>query len=55
MPCTVVWDSDTRDDLATIWLGAPNQQAVADAADEIDRLLAASPLDVGEVLALIDC
>jgi hypothetical protein len=34
--------------LADIWLNAPDQQAVADAADKIDRILARNPLDAGE-------
>jgi hypothetical protein len=37
-----------RDDLASIWLSAADPQAVADAADEIDRVLAHNPLDAGE-------
>jgi hypothetical protein len=48
MRCTVVWDPAAQDDLARIWMRATDQQAVADAADEIDLLLRFSALDLGE-------
>ena len=48
MRCTVVWDPDTQDELARLWLNAPDPQAVADAADKIDRLLQVSAATVGE-------
>jgi plasmid stabilization system protein ParE len=48
MRCTVVWDPKAENDLATIWTFAPDQQAVAVAADEIDRLLRIRSLTVGE-------
>ncbi len=48
MKWTVLYRPSAQDHLANIWLTAPDQQAVADAADEIDRILAANPLDAGE-------
>jgi hypothetical protein len=48
MRSTVAWDRDAQDELARLWMQAPDQQAVADAADEIDRLLAVSAATVGE-------
>ncbi|HEY3392392.1 MAG TPA: hypothetical protein VGK58_06785 [Lacipirellulaceae bacterium] len=48
MKWTVLYRQSAQDQLADIWLKAPNQQTVADAADEIDRLLASDPLNAGE-------
>jgi hypothetical protein len=48
MRYTVVWDPDAQDDLARIWMQAHDPQAVADASDQIDRLLKTSALTVGE-------
>jgi hypothetical protein len=48
MKWTVIYRPPAQDELAGIWLNAPDQQAVADAADEIDRLLARDPIKVGE-------
>ncbi len=48
MPYTVTWDPDALRELADIWNNAPDRQAVADAADEIDRALRTAPLRVGE-------
>jgi hypothetical protein len=39
MHFTVTWDPSAEAELTNIWLTAPDRQAVADAADEIDRLL----------------
>jgi hypothetical protein len=50
MRSTVVWDLDAQDELARLWMQAPDPQAVADAADEIDRLLMVSAATVGEEL-----
>lgn len=47
MRYTVVWDPRPTQDLADIWTRAPDRQAVADAADEIDRVLRGAPLSVG--------
>ena len=37
-----------ENDLAEIWVSAPDQQSVSDAANTMDRLLQQSPLSVGE-------
>jgi hypothetical protein len=44
MPYTVIWAPAAEDKLAEIWLEAPDQQAVADAANRIDRSLHVDPL-----------
>jgi plasmid stabilization system protein ParE len=41
---TVVWLPSAQDELALIWTQATDRQAVADAADEIDRFLRLYPL-----------
>ena len=43
MRYTVTWDPSAEAELMAIWLGAPDRQAVTDAANEIDRLLANDP------------
>jgi hypothetical protein len=48
MRYTVVWDPGAENDLATIWTFAPDQQAVANAANEIDRKLRTFSQTVGE-------
>jgi plasmid stabilization system protein ParE len=48
MSYTVVWKPAAEDELAQIWTDAADRGAVADAANEIDRLLAAHPHDQGE-------
>jgi hypothetical protein len=48
MKWTVLYRLSAQAQLANIWLGALDPQAVADGADEIDRILASRPLDVGE-------
>lgn len=48
MRWSVIYRPLAQDDLANIWLSASDPQAVADAADKIDRLLANDPLEVGE-------
>jgi hypothetical protein len=40
MRYTVAWDPAAEPELMAIWLRAPDRQAVTDAANEIDRLLA---------------
>jgi hypothetical protein len=47
MPYTVVETSLARMALARFWMGAPDRQAVADASDEIDRLLKTVPDQCG--------
>lgn len=39
MRFTVVWTASTQDDLAALWLSAPNRSALQRAADDIDRRL----------------
>jgi hypothetical protein len=39
---------DAADELAAIWIKATNRQAVADAADAIDKQLGIDPLAAGE-------
>ena len=40
MKYTVTWTPSAEQDLAALWNAAPDRQAVADAADEIDTSLA---------------
>jgi hypothetical protein len=48
MRYTVVWDDLAEAALANLWTGAIDQQAIADAADTIDRLLRARPEAQGQ-------
>jgi plasmid stabilization system protein ParE len=48
---TVVWHLDVQDDLAETWLNSLDREAVAKAADEIDRALATDPLEQGGELS----
>jgi len=48
MKYAVVWNPAAEARLAEIWMAATDKQAVADAADQIESLLARTPLDVGE-------
>ena len=48
MRYTVVWAPAASDQLADVWTRTSARQAVADAADEIDRLLRRDPLSRGE-------
>lgn len=43
-PCTVEWPNDVLSDLTTIWLQAPDRQAVTKVQATIDHLLTANPL-----------
>ncbi len=47
MKFTPDW-SPIEQELAQIWLNAPDRQAVTEAAYEIDRLLTRDPLNAGE-------
>jgi len=51
---TVVWPREVEADLAQIWLGSDDREAVAKAANEIDRTLSVDAIerggDVGEGL-----
>jgi hypothetical protein len=45
----VRWTRKARlQQLAQVWLNAPDRNAVTAAANEVDRLLAANPSDLGE-------
>jgi len=48
MKWTVIYRPSAQDQLADIWLSAPDPQAVAEAAGAIDRILASNPLDASE-------
>jgi plasmid stabilization system protein ParE len=45
---TVLWSFAALNELAEIWLKASDRQAVTDAAQAIDKLLEADPMEVGE-------
>jgi hypothetical protein len=47
----VDWTAETKGQLASAWLIAPNRKAVTVAADHIDQLLAADPRDPGQEVA----
>jgi hypothetical protein len=47
MRYTVSWDTSALMELADIWNRAADQQAVTDAADQVDRELAFSPENKG--------
>jgi len=49
MKFTVSWFPSAEKRLAELWLAAPDKPEVSAASDEIDRLLAISPLDMGEL------
>jgi hypothetical protein len=48
MKWTVIYRPPAQDELASIWLNSLNRQAVANAADQIDRILSDNPLGAGE-------
>lgn len=48
MKWSVIWTIATQQRLASIWINAPDRQAVTDAANRIDSLLARSPETAGE-------
>ncbi len=43
MPWIVDWDEAPLDELARLWMQAPDPQAITDAANEVDRQLAITP------------
>jgi hypothetical protein len=45
---SVTWLPDAENELATIWMGAPDRDAVTTASAELDRRLADDPLNEGE-------
>ena len=48
MKYTVVWKPRAQDQLAEIWLAAPNRSDVSNAANELDRILQHEPDTHGE-------
>ena len=48
MKFTVIWQPSAEQDLATLWMNAPDRNAVALAADAIDAFLRRDPLAHGE-------
>lgn len=48
MKHTVIWQPAAESDLVRLWNGASDRQEVAQAADQIDNLLATRPQSVGE-------
>jgi plasmid stabilization system protein ParE len=48
MTYTVVWRPSAERTLAEIWISAGDRRMVTDAANSIDALLRAAPLEVGE-------
>ena len=50
MSWTVVYRPAAERDLAELWLRAPDRNAVAAAADAIDRKLRSDPLNTGDML-----
>lgn len=49
MRFSVITSPSADDELALIWMSAPDPQAVADASDAIDQFLKDRPLQVGKV------
>jgi hypothetical protein len=43
MTFTVLWQTEAEDELAEIWLKAPDQAAVSRAADKLEELLHSDP------------
>jgi hypothetical protein len=48
MKWTVRWIPSTENDLATLWMSAPDKATLTAAANKIDVDLAKNPLAVGE-------
>lgn len=49
MKYNVVWTEPAEQELAALWMGAPDRGAVNSASSEIDRRLATDPDQCGEV------
>jgi plasmid stabilization system protein ParE len=47
MTYRLIWTPAAENDLAAVWLAAADRPAVNRAADELDRVLARTPLGVG--------
>ena len=48
MRWTVIYKPSAQNDLGNIWLETVDREAIANAADEIDRLLASIPIEASE-------
>jgi hypothetical protein len=48
MKWTVIWRPSTENDLASLWLSAPDQDSLTADANAIDQELARNPLAAGE-------
>lgn len=48
---TVTYSRSAQDELADVWLNAPDKQAVTQAANELDRLIRIDPMSAGEARA----
>ncbi len=48
MRCTVIWTPDAEQELAGVWLGASDRNAVTQASHTIDQRLERDPLNEGE-------
>ena len=48
MMYTVIWRPAAERQLASLWTNTEDRQSVTRAADDLDALLRASPLEVGE-------
>jgi hypothetical protein len=48
MTFTVTYKPSAEQELADIWINAPDRQAVTNAANRIDRLLRTDPEELGE-------
>ena len=48
MRYTVAWEQAAEDELILIWMNAVDKEAVRDAADQIDPILAVDPETKGE-------
>ncbi|MBV9123918.1 MAG: hypothetical protein JO112_11220 [Planctomycetes bacterium] len=49
MKFTVLWKPSKEQNLAAIWMGAQDRNAVTSAAHTIDKLLSRNPESIGEV------
>jgi hypothetical protein len=48
MKYTVVWVAEAEEELAVIWAGVADREAVANAANALDNQLARDPAAIGE-------
>jgi hypothetical protein len=48
VPYRVIWTPDAENDLATVWMAAPDREAVTTAVYQLEQELTSSPLTVGE-------